>query len=163
MEQIKPTYKSSFQGVKFLVFKLGAEEYAIDILHVQEIKSAKSITQITKIPGSPPHIIGVITLHETVIPLIDLRILNHTLKDEKNFNVVMILNIHNKQVGIVVDAVIDIIELISEQIKPAPDFVSIIKKEYITGIANINEDMIMIIDVKKLLLSEELQLALHIA
>ena len=105
---------------EFLSFRLGAEEYGIDILKVQEIRGYESVTRIA---NAPSFIKGVTNLRGTIVPIVDLRLkfgLGEPTYD--SFTVVIILNVARRVVGVVVDSVSDVTELTAEQIRPAPDF-----------------------------------------
>jgi purine-binding chemotaxis protein CheW len=141
---------------EFLAFKLGAEEYGIDILRVQEIRSYEKPTRIAK---APDFIKGVINLRGVIVPIVDLRLKFH-LDDASytEFTVVIVLNIGNRVVGIVVDAVSDVITLSSDQLRPVPDFSSTIASEHVLAIGAIEERMLILIDIDKLMTSEEMGL-----
>lgn len=120
---------------EFLTFRLGAEEYGIDILKVQEIRSYEAPTRIA---NAPAFVKGVINLRGVIVPIVDLR-LKFCLGDARYnaFTVVIILNIAKRVVGAVVDSVSDVLELKGEQIKPAPEFNSMLDASHITGLATI--------------------------
>lgn len=141
---------------EFLAFKLGAEEYGIDILRVQEIRSYEKPTRIAR---APDFIKGVINLRGVIVPIVDLRLKFH-LDDASytEFTVVIVLNIGSRVVGIVVDAVSDVITLSSEQLRPVPDFSSTIASEHVLAIGAIEERMLILIDIDKLMTSEEMGL-----
>ena len=141
---------------EFLAFKLGAEEYGIDILRVQEIRSYEKPTRIAK---APDFIKGVINLRGVIVPIVDLRLKFH-LDDASytEFTVVIVLNIGSRVVGIVVDAVSDVITLLSDQLRPVPDFSSTIASEHVLAIGAIEERMLILIDIDKLMTSEEMGL-----
>lgn len=141
---------------EFLAFKLGAEEYGIDILRVQEIRSYEKPTRIAK---APDFIKGVINLRGVIVPIVDLRLKFH-LDDASytEFTVVIVLNIGSRVVGIVVDAVSDVITLSSDQLRPVPDFSSTIASEHVLAIGAIEERMLILIDIDKLMTSEEMGL-----
>ncbi|PHV10983.1 chemotaxis protein CheW [Chitinimonas sp. BJB300] len=154
MEQIK---NSSHAGGEYLVFTLGQEEYGIDILKVQEIRG---YDQVTGIANTPSFIKGVINLRGTIVPIVDLRIkfaLGEPSYDQ--FTVVIILNVAKRVIGIVVDGVSDVITLVSEQIRPAPEFGVTLNTEYIQGLGTLDERMIILADIEKLLTSQDMQLA----
>jgi purine-binding chemotaxis protein CheW len=156
-------YASTPQTKKFLALTLGNETYAIDLSCIQEIKSAKPKIPITKISGAPPHILGIMTLTDKVITVVDLRIYYHLqTQDYADFDVLVIINIKGKYFAIIVDAVLDIVELMSENIKSAPDFTTIIHRDYIEGIGTSNELVLVIVNMEKLIYNEELQIAKHI-
>lgn len=141
---------------EFLAFKLGAEEYGIDILRVQEIRSYEKPTRIAK---APDFIKGVINLRGVIVPIVDLRLKFH-LDDASytEFTVVIVLNIGSRVVGIVVDAVSDVITLSADQLRPVPDFSSTIASEHVLAIGAIEERMLILIDIDKLMTSEEMGL-----
>jgi purine-binding chemotaxis protein CheW len=141
---------------EFLAFKLGAEEYGIDILRVQEIRSYEKPTRIAK---APDFIKGVINLRGVIVPIVDLRVKFH-LPDASytEFTVVIVLNIGSRVVGIVVDAVSDVITLSSEQLRPVPEFSSTIASDHVLAIGAIEERMLILIDIDKLMTSEEMGL-----
>ena len=143
-------------GHETLVFALGQEEYGIDILKVQEIRGYDAVTTIA---NSPPFLKGVINLRGTIVPIVDMRIKFNLGNVEYNqFTVVIILNIAKRVVGMVVDAVSDVITLLPEQIKPAPEFGSALKTEYINGLGTIDSRMIIMVDIEKLMTSQEMEL-----
>ena len=143
-------------GRETLVFTLGKEEYGIDILKVQEIRGYDAVTTIA---NAPEFIKGVINLRGTIVPIVDMRIKFNLGNVEYNqFTVVIILNIAKRVVGMVVDAVSDVITLLPEQIKPAPEFGSALKTEYINGLGTIDSRMIIMVDIEKLMTSQEMEL-----
>lgn len=148
-------------GREYLTFSLGQEEYAVDILKVQEIRGYDRVTHIA---NSPAFIKGVINLRGAIVPIVDLRIkfrLSEPVYDQ--FTVVIILNIANRIVGIVVDAVSDVVILPDEAIKPAPDFGSGLDTRYIVGLATLDERMVIITDIEALMSSEEMALVDNVA
>src|SRR5499427_10152371 len=104
---------------EFLTFRLGAEEYGIDILKVQEIRGYDQVTRIANAPG---FIKGVVNLRGVIVPIIDLRI-KFNLGEAKYdaFTVVIVLNVLERVVGVVVDSVSDVLALGADEIKPAPE------------------------------------------
>ena len=141
---------------EFLTFTLGAEEYGIDILKVQEIRGYDAVT---KIANSPAFIKGVINLRGIIAPIVDLRIkfnLGEPTYDQ--FTVVIILNIGKRVMGVVVDGVSDVIQLSSDNLRPAPEFGSILDTRYIIGLGTVEERMIIVVDIEKLMTSSEMSL-----
>jgi len=123
---------------EYLTFRLGAEEYGIDILRVQEIRSHEPPTRIA---NAPPFLKGVVNLRGVIVPIVDLRIkLGCDSAELSAFTVVIVLNVRGRVVGAVVDSVSDVLELSSAQIKPAPELGADIDARYITGIATIAAD-----------------------
>ncbi|MCU5773342.1 chemotaxis protein CheW [Erwiniaceae bacterium BAC15a-03b] len=143
-------------GQEFLVFTLGDEEYGIDILKVQEIRG---YDQVTRIANTPQFIKGVTNLRGVIVPIIDLRIKFAQPGVEYNDNtVVIVLNLEHRVVGIVVDGVSDVLSLTQEQIRPSPEFAVTMSTEYLTGLGALGERMLILVDIEKLLSSEEMEL-----
>jgi len=141
---------------EFLTFRLGAEEYGIDILKVQEIRS---IDEITRLANLPDFIKGVIDLRGIIVPIVDMRLKFH-LTDSRytDFTVAIILNIGSRVVGIIVDAVSDVVSLAPEAIKIVPEFGSAIDTRYIMGIAKLDSRMLVLADIDRLMTSDDMQL-----
>lgn len=141
---------------EFLTFTLGTEEYAIDILKVQEIRGYDAVTTIA---SAPKFIKGVINLRGTIVPIVDLRIkFGVGTAEYTPFTVVIILNLRERVVGIVVDSVSDVIAMAPEQIRPAPNFSSQVGAAFIRGLGTLAERMLIIIDIERLMLSSEMAL-----
>ena len=141
---------------EYLTFTLGPEEYAIDILKVQEIGGYE---QPTTIANAPAFIKGVINLRGTIVPIVDMRIKFQVGKAEYTpFTVVIILNIGARVVGIVVDGVSDVTSLRPEQIRPAPDFAATVDTKYIQGLGTLDERMLIVVDIARLMLSSDMAL-----
>lgn len=141
---------------EFLTFTLGAEEYGIDILKVQEIRGYDAVTKIT---NAPSFIKGVINLRGVIVPIVDLRIkfnLGNFTYDQ--FTVVIILNIGKRVMGVVVDGVSDVIQLSADNLRPAPEFGSILDTRYILGLGTVEERMIIVVDIERLMTSQEMSL-----
>lgn len=147
---------SGATGGEFLTFTLGAEEYGMDILKVQEIRGYDSVTVIA---NTPEFIKGVINLRGIIVPIIDLRIkfkLGNVNYDQ--FTVVIILNLGARVVGIVVDSVSDVLSLTPEQIKTAPSLSAALDTRYILGLGTVDERMLILVDIEKLMSSNEMAL-----
>lgn len=139
---------------EFLTFTLGPEEYGLEILKVQEIRSYDPVTII---PNAPAFLKGVINLRGVIVPIIDMRIkfnLNEIKYNE--FTVVIILNIAARVMGIVVDGVSDVVSLTEHEIKPAPEFGSIFSAEYILGLGTLEQRMLILVDIERLMTQQEL-------
>ncbi len=144
-----------------LTFTLGAEEYAIDILSVQEISG---YGRVTAIANAPPFIKGVINLRGDIVPIIDLRIkfgLGHVSYNE--FTVVIILNVGQRVVGVVVDAVSDVVTLAAGEVKPPPQLSSALDLAYLKGVAAHGEQMLILVDIERLITSDEMGLVDNLA
>jgi len=148
--------ESSARAREFLTFTLGDEEYGIDILKVQEIRGYDAVTRIA---NTPEFIKGVINLRGTIVPIVDLRIKFNLGKVEYDaFTVVIILMVHDRVVGIVVDGVSDVITLQNDQINKVPEMVSTIDTKYLMGLGTIDERMLILVDIESLMTSQEMAL-----
>ena len=134
---------------EFLAFKLGAEEYGIDILRVQEIRSYE---RPTRIAGTPECVKGVINLRGVIVPIVDLRIkLRMDSVHYDAFTVVIVLNIGRRVMGVVVDAVSDVITLQSEQLRPPPPFSAGLAGDHLLALAAVEQRMLILVDIDKLM------------
>ncbi len=143
---------------EYLSFRLGAEEYGIDILRVQEIRSYE---QPTRLAHSPDFIKGVIDLRGRIVPIVDLRVkLRCPEASYTEFTVVIILDLGPLLAGAVVDAVADVVTLAPELIKPVPQFEpqGNLDPAFVTGIARVGDRMLILMDIEALLSSGELGL-----
>jgi purine-binding chemotaxis protein CheW len=143
-------------GAEFLSFRLGTEEYGIDILKVQEIRGYDSVTRIA---NTPEFLKGVINLRGTIVPIIDLRIkfgLGAPVYDE--FTVVIILSVASRIVGVVVDSVSDVLTLTDDQMRPAPEFSAALDTQYVVGLGSIDDRMLILVDIEKLIVSRDMGL-----
>ena len=143
------TVTSSEELLQLVGFKLGKEEYGIDILKVQEINR---IAEITKIPQSPDFVEGVINLRGNVIPIIDLRKRFHMPErtHDKQTRIV-VGEIEGRTVGLIVDAVSEVIRLPANTIEPTPKIVSRDQADYITGVGKLEDRLLMLLDIDKIL------------
>ena len=142
-------------GGEFLTFRLGAEEYGIDILKVQEIRSYE---QPTRIANAPAFIKGVVNLRGVIVPIVDLRLKLGCGADFNAFTVVIVLNVKGRVIGAVVDSVSDVCELGGDMIKPAPLMNSGVDMSFITGIANVGERMLILMDIEGLMSASDMGL-----
>ncbi len=142
---------------EYLTFRLGSEEYGIDILKVQEIRSYEAPTRIA---NAPDFIKGVVNLRGVIVPIVDLRLkLGCPSAEYNSFTVVIVLNVKNRVVGAVVDSVSDVLELSREAIKPAPELnTSSVDTSFITGIGSVAERMLILMDIEGLMSSAEMGL-----
>ena len=140
---------------EYLTFTLASETYGIDILKVQEIRGYDAVTRIA---NTPECVKGVINLRGVIVPIVDLRIMLRMGEPSYHeFTVVIIINVLGKVVGIVVDGVSDVVALSPEQINPAPEMVSAMQTDYITGLGTLNDQMLILVNIEKLMSSEEIQ------
>ena len=159
--QTNETQTDDSGGRELLTFTLGKEEYGIDILKVQEIRGYDAVTTIA---NSPEFIKGVINLRGIIVPIIDMRIkfnLGNVTYNE--LTVVIILNVASRVMGMVVDGVSDVITLTAEQLKPAPEFSSTLGAQYITGLGTVDDRMIIVMDIEKLMTSRDMDLVEMVA
>ncbi len=141
---------------EFLAFKLGAEEYGIDILKVQEIRGYETPTRMANVPA---FIKGVVNLRGIIVPIVDLRIkFNLSSVEYDEFTVVIILNVAGRVLGIVVDGVSDVITLTNEQLRAVPEFNSAIASDHLLAIGAVDERLLILIDIEKLMTSADMGL-----
>ena len=142
---------------EFLTFRLGAESYGIEILKVQEIRGYEAPTTIA---NSPAFIKGVINLRGVIVPILDLRV-KFDLQDIRydEFTVAIILNVASRVIGVVVDSVSDVLSLDADAIRASPEFASAtFDTKYITGLAQVDEGMLIMLDIEKLLTGSDMAL-----
>jgi purine-binding chemotaxis protein CheW len=145
---------------ELLTFRLGAEEYGIDILRVQEIRGYESPTRIANAPG---FIKGVLNLRGVIVPIVDLR-MKFGVDDVEygTVTVTIVLNIAGRTVGAVVDSVSDVVELTDDQLKPSPEFNSVVDSSFVVGIGAIKqgeqERMLILVDIERLMTSADMGL-----
>jgi len=139
---------------EYLTFRLGSEEYGIDILKVQEIRGYE---QPTRIANAPPAIKGVTNLRGVIVPIVDLRV--HFGMDSvqyDGFTVVIVLNVGSRVIGVVVDSVSDVVALSPEVIRDAPEMSSTLDAGHILGLAALGERMLILLDIERLMTSPEM-------
>lgn len=150
------TDSSSQTEQEFLSFVLEEEQYALDIMAVKEIRGYEPVT---KIANAPPFIKGVLNLRGDIVPIVDLRIkfnVGEATYDE--FTIVIMLHVCNRIVGIVVDAVSDVIKLSSDDIKPPPEFGVAFDTKFLHGLAEVQDSMVIIVNIESLISSDSLAL-----
>jgi len=152
----KITGASTMTGLEFLAFTLGQEEYGIDIQKVQELRGYDAVTRMA---NAPEFIKGVVNLRGIIVPIIDMRIkFNLGTPTYDQFTVVIILNIGGRVIGMVVDSVSDVITLTAEQVKAAPEMGSALDTNYLIGLGTVEQRMLILIDIDKLMSSTEMGL-----
>src|SRR3989339_498014 len=141
---------------EFLAFTLGQEEYGIDIQKVQELRGYDTVTRIA---NAPEHIKGVVNLRGIIVHIIDMRIkFNLGTPTYDQFTVVIILNMASRVMGMVVDSVSDVITLSPEQVKSAPEMGAVLDTDYLIGLGTLDDRMLILIDIDKLMTSDEMGL-----
>jgi len=164
-DQVTETSLQAKDGLdQYLTFMLADEEYGVDILRVQEIKGWDSVTPM---PNMPDHILGVINLRGTVVPIVDLRryFELETVPFDKT-TVVVVVRVSDEEhgertMGIVVDAVSEVHNIAKEQLKPAPDFGGACSTEFIKGLATEGGRMLIMLDIDQLMNNGVLQALEH--
>jgi purine-binding chemotaxis protein CheW len=148
--------QTAMSAHEFLAFTLGKEEYGIHILKVQELRGYEAPTRIA---NAPAFIKGVVNLRGIIVPIVDMRIkFNLGTPTYDQFTVVIILNIGGRVMGMVVDSVSDVITLSPEQVKPAPEMGTALNTDHLIGLGTIDERMLILVDIDKLMSSAELGL-----
>ncbi|SPP65125.1 chemotaxis protein CheW [Nitrospira lenta] len=142
-------------GSQFLTFQLGEELYGVDILRVQEIKG---YTAVTKIPNTPAHIKGVLNLRGTIVPIVELRTkFGMQTIDYTMFTVIVVVVVREKIMGLVVDAVSDVLNIDKKDIQPAPQFGAKVDVSFLNGIGKSGDKLIALLDMDRLLSDDDLQ------
>jgi purine-binding chemotaxis protein CheW len=141
---------------EYLTFRLGDEEYGIDILKVQEIRGYENPTRI----ANAPHFLkGVVNLRGTIVPIVDLRLRFGCASNEYNsFTVSIVLHIGQRTIGVVVDSVSDVMEIPADCVRTAPEMASAIEAAYIRGLAQVGERMVILLDIESMLVSPDMGL-----
>jgi purine-binding chemotaxis protein CheW len=162
MDAVAAEIDSSLEVVssadQYLTFIMADEEYGVDILRVQEIKGWDTVTPL---PNTPEYVKGVINLRGTIVPIIDLR--ERFGLETVSYGpttVVIVLKVNSQKgqrvMGIVVDAVSEVYNVPDEELKPAPDFGSSMSTEVVKGLATVEEKMVILLDIDRLLDEKEL-------
>jgi len=143
------TLTAAEEELQLVTCTLENEEYAVDILKVQEINR---MTEITKVPNSPPYVEGVINLRGKVIPVINLRKKFGLLeKDSDESSRIIVMDIHRITMGLVVDSVSEVLRIPSGIVDLTPPMASDISREFIKGIAKLKDRLIILIDMDRLI------------
>lgn len=158
MSHITDKINMEGEGTQFLTFILDNEAYGVEILRVQEIKGW---TPVTRIPNTPEYMQGVLNLRGTIVPILDMRMrfnLQHV--EYTPITVIIVLSVKSangeRVIGLVVDSVSDVIDVNAKDIKATPDFGTTLNTEFINGLATSAENMVMLLDVDKLLSVDEM-------
>ncbi len=152
---------AAYRGMahQFLTFTVQKEEYGVDIMTVREIKGW---TETTRLPNAPEFMRGVMNLRGLIIPIFDLSArFNHGLTEATPKHVVIILAVKDRNIGILVDAVSDILDASSEQIKPAPTADNTTDSAFINGLISVADRMVVLLDVEHLFSTQQLEMAME--
>ena len=141
---------------EYLSFILSDEHYALDITSVKEIRGYEKVTPIA---NAPAFIKGVLNLRGDIVPIIDLRIkFNIPNPTYNEFTIVIMLHVHNRVIGIVVDGVSDVVRLTEDEVRPPPDFGVIFDSRFLKGLATVDDRMIILVNIEQLISSGDLGL-----
>jgi purine-binding chemotaxis protein CheW len=141
-------------GSQYLTFRLAEEEYGVEILKVQEIKGYSAVTPI---PNMPAYLKGVMNLRGTIVPVVDLRSkFTMAETDYNQFTVIIVVKVGAKVMGLVVDAVSDVLNIPKADVQPTPDFGSQVDARYINGMAKAGEKLVVLLDIDRVLGSAEI-------
>ena len=152
-QDIRTSFSSDDQ--QFLTFNLAEEFYGVDILKVQEIKG---YTNVTKIPNTPDYLKGVLNLRGTIVPIVDLRMkFGMGVTEPTSFTVVVVVNVRNRVMGFLVDAVSDVLDLNAKEIQPPPDMGTTVDITFVAGIGNANDHLVTLLDIDRVLTNEEIK------
>jgi purine-binding chemotaxis protein CheW len=153
--------QESTRAAEFLAFTMGQEEYGLDIIKVQEIRGYEAVTRLA---NAPEYFKGVINLRGVIVPVIDMRIkFGMGTPTYDQFTIVIVLNLGGNVTGMVVDSVSDVTTLTPEQIRPAPQVSSAMDTGYLIGLGTIDERMLILVDIEKLMASDDIGLVHKLA
>src|SRR5438093_9650122 len=130
---------------QYLTFALGGEEYGVEILKVQEIRG---YAPITPIPNTPPHVMGVMNLRGSIIPVVDLRrTLTMPATEYTPFTVIVVVTVGTRVMGMIVDAVSDVLDIARAEIQPTPDFGTQVDARFVQGMARAGGKLVILLDI----------------
>ncbi len=156
----KETAQDRDEVLQLVGFRIGDEEFGVDILKVQEINRMIGVTHV---PNAPNYVEGVINLRGKVIPIVDLRVrFGMTRKEEDKHTRIIVVELRGKTVGFVVDAVSEVLRIPKSVTEPAPDIVTNVTTEYITAVGKLQDRLLILLDLDKVLSARE-QKAMEIA
>jgi len=152
----KPEQSTGPESYQVLTFVLGSETYGVDILRVQEIRGWSAVT---KIPHAPSHVLGVLNLRGSIVPIVDLRMRFALERAEYTaITVIIVLSVvsgtSRRDFGVVVDGVSDVVDVKSAEVRPAPELGSRSAIEYIRGLVPVSERMVVLLDIDRLIGSD---------
>jgi purine-binding chemotaxis protein CheW len=141
--------------LKVIVFQLNDKEYGVP---VSQVKSIEKIMHITRVPHTNPFVKGVMNLRGVVTPLLDLRVRFGMVEQAYNEGTrVIIVAVEDKEVGLIVDGANDVIDIPTSMIEPPPEVVGIAAEGFIDGVANLDKRLLILIDLNKILESDEVK------
>ncbi len=144
-------------SMQLVSFRLGQEEYGVEITKVQEIIL---MGEITRVPQTPEYIKGLINLRSTVIPIVDLRLRFGLMPQEPTDETrIMVVNVRGKTIGIIVDAVSEVLRIHRDQIAPPPPTVAGLGQKYLTGLVKLDKRLLILLDIERILGDEDTDFA----
>lgn len=150
MEESK---KDQNELLQLVSFKIGEEEFGVDILSVQEINR---MSQITKVPNTPDFIEGVINLRGRIIPVIDLRVkLGMTRKEHGKNTRIVVVELKGQTIGFIVDEVSEVLRISKDITEAPPEMVGGVRSDYITSIGKLEDRLLILLDLEKILSASE--------
>jgi purine-binding chemotaxis protein CheW len=140
-------------GTQYLTFDLADEHYGVDILKVQEIKG---YTAVTRIPNTPEYLKGVLNLRGTIVPIIDLRLkFGMGATEPTAFTVIVVANVKDRVMGILADAVSDVLEIAENDIQPPPELGPKVDVSFVSGIGSCNDHLVTLLDIDRVMSDDE--------
>ena len=148
-ETIASRMNLATEGNQYLTFRLAEEEYGVEILKVQEIKGYSAITPI---PNTPAYLKGVMNLRGTIVPVVDLRSkFSMAQTDHNQFTVIIVVTVGTKVMGLLVDAVSDVLNIPKGDVQATPDFGGQVDARYINGMAKMGEKLVVLLDIDRVM------------
>lgn len=155
LEKAREEALTNSDGRQYLTFRLGEEEYGLEILTVQEIKGFSTITAV---PNTPPYVKGVMNLRGTVVPVIDLRArFGLPAVEYDKFTVIVVVKVRGKIVGLVVDAVSDVLDVGESELEPTPDLGEGVDTSFLTGMAKLENRLVMLLALEEVVGASEIE------
>lgn len=155
MNKAEQSLEISGEEIKVIVFRLGNEEYGVD---VQQVKSIERMEHITRVPNTPPFVKGVINLRGVVVPIIDLRKrFGIDQKDYDDATRIIIVHVDDMEVGLIVDSANDVIDINLDTIEPPPKVVGGVESIYLRGVAKLSNRLLILLNLDKVLNPEEMK------
>jgi purine-binding chemotaxis protein CheW len=143
-------------SMQLVSFRLAQEEYGIEITKVQEIIL---MGEITRVPQTPDYVKGLINLRSTVIPIIDLRLrFGLPMEAPTDETRIMVVNVDGKTIGIIVDAVSEVLRITNDEIAPPPPTVAGLGRDYLTGLVKLDKRLLILLDIDKILGGESVEI-----
>ncbi|WP_432664124.1 chemotaxis protein CheW [Wukongibacter baidiensis] len=138
---------------QYVIFNLGNEQYGVDIMNVKEISEFK---ESTKVPSAPYFVDGIINLRGEIIPIVNLKKRFGIENDEIDSDTrIIVINLNGRNVGFVVDEASQVLRINNDDIDPAPEIIAGVDRQYINGVGKVEDKIIILLDLEKILTDEE--------